>query len=393
MIKINNLSDCTGCSACASICAKNAIIMSEDREGFIYPKVDLDKCVDCVLCEKVCPVKNRDANSHNVHVMDFYAARNCDKDILFKSSSGGMFYALAKMIIKENGIVVGAKYDENLNVIHYIAESLDECKQLMGSKYAQSKIGHIYKDIKQNLVKGRKVLFTGTPCQVHGLKLFLRKQYPNLLCCDLVCHAVPSPLIFKDYKSYVEELYHKRLKDISMRDKAKRGWSHDFSYVFNFVDGKRVRDSKKIANWGKLFFSRFINRPSCYHCRYSNMDRVGDLTIADYWDDSHRRDDIYSKEGTSLVIINTEKGKSAWEQINSNLLYWNLSEADAIQPCLLRPTPEPEDRSVFWSFYFKYGFIKTYHKFFHVPYWKIVKKKILDKLHIYKLVLLKYFKG
>ena len=142
--------------------------MSADREGFLYPNIDLKKCVDCGLCEKVCPVKNRDANCQNTHVIDFYAARNSDKDILFKSSSGGMFYALAEMVIKENGIVVGAKYDENLNVIHAIVESLDECKHLMGSKYSQSEIGTVYQEIKQHLVKGRKVLFTGTPCQVHG---------------------------------------------------------------------------------------------------------------------------------------------------------------------------------------------------------------------------------
>ena len=126
MIKINKLSDCSGCSACASICSRNAIVMSADREGFLYPNIDLNKCVDCGLCEKVCPVKNRDANCQNTHVIDFYAARNSDKDILFKSSSGGMFYALAEMVIKENGIVVGAKYDESLNVIHAIVESLDE---------------------------------------------------------------------------------------------------------------------------------------------------------------------------------------------------------------------------------------------------------------------------
>lgn len=393
MIKINKLSDCTGCSACASICSRKAIVMSADREGFLYPNIDLKKCVDCGLCEKVCPVKNRDANCQNTHVIDFYAARNRDKDILFKSSSGGMFYALAEMVIKENGIVVGAKYDENLNVIHAIVESLDECKHLMGSKYSQSEIGTVYQEIKQHLVNGRKVLFTGTPCQVHGLRLFLRKQYPNLLCCDLVCHAVPSPLIFKNYKLFIEKIYHRRLTSISMRDKEKRGWSHDFSYVFNFVDGKRICDSKKIVNWGKIFFSRFINRPSCYHCRYSNMDRVGDITIADYWDDSHRRNDIYSKDGTSLVLINTESGISAWEHVRDSLSYWKLSEADAIQPCLLRPTPEPENRSAFWAFYLKHGFIKTYYTFFHVPYWKILKKQLFDKIHIYKLELFKYFKG
>lgn len=384
MIEIIDKKKCCGCSSCSSVCTKNAISMTPDSEGFLYPMIDDKKCVDCGLCEKVCPILNRD-NKKNTELNEqlFFACRIDDKEKLNSSSSGGVFSALASMIIEEKGVVVGATYNDEMEVVHDFAECEEEFNRFRGSKYSQSNLLGIYPRIKELLVSGRKVMFTGTPCQVDGLLRYLRKPYDNLLTVDLVCHAVPSPLILKEYVRFIEKKYKKRIKWISMRDKERKGWGRDFSYRFIFTDDKFVIDPIWIKNWGVLFFSKNIDRPSCHQCKYTNYNRPGDITIADYWDDKNAHPEYRSENGTSLCILNTQKGKEFFLS-TKGLSYISISKEESWQPCLEKPTEENENRTKFWQEYYNNGFGFIFKKYLKPTKKQMIKKFIKNSLKLYK---------
>lgn len=382
MINITDKSNCCGCSACMSICSRNAITMREDAEGFIYPHVDKNLCIDCGLCEKVCPIQYRDATTEFHKPVGYFAGRLKCKEDLLKSSSGGFFWALADYVISLHGVVVGAEYSDNLVVRHNFAYTLEECSKFQGSKYSQSNVIGVFPKIRNLLQSDKIVLFSGTPCQIEGLNCYLRKPYDNLITMDVVCHAVPSPKFFKDYCEYVRHFFKKKLVAIKMRDKADHGWSHHFSYRYIFSDGSDVLDCSKITTWGHIFFSQYINRPSCHSCRFANLQRPGDITVADFWDDNHNRDDIYDKNGTSLILLNTKKGTEVFDNLKKTLDVFELDEKDSVQPCLRRPTPQNPKRALFWDFYQKNGFAKTYKKFFTMSFFAKVKRKLKKILKI-----------
>ena len=335
MIRIINKEDCCGCSACISICPKTAINFIQDSEGFNYPHVDVDKCVECGLCEKTCPIIQRKSIDKTVaNPLQYKAVRIKDKKILSESSSGGAFSILADIIFDLNGCVCGVEYSEEGLPHHIIIDSKAELYKLRGSKYVQSNILGIFPAIKQRLLKGQYVLFSGTSCQVDGLKKYLRKDYANLLTVDLVCHSIPSPLIYKEYLTYCSK---------------------------------------------RLFFSEMINRPSCGDCQYANLNRVSDFTIADFWDDDKKRIDIYSKEGTSLLLVNTEKGINALESCQNNFYSWNITKEEALQPCLCHTTKPSDKRDEFWDFYYKNGFENSYNRYFADTKY-VILKKIIKKI-------------
>ena len=344
MIQITNKADCCGCTACASVCAHHAITLKSDNEGFLYPIINKDSCIECGLCEKVCPILQRKKQELNPNQLHYKALRIKDTELLNQSSSGGAFIAVASYIIKKGGVICGAKYTKAATVIHGFAETLDEAKKFMGSKYSQSDIQGVFPKIKETLKTGRLVLFTGTPCQVHGLNLFLQKKYNNLFTIDLVCHAVPSPLIFQEYINYCSQKLKSPIESIDMRYKLPYGWGHNFSYRFHLQNGKNLTNPYSVEKWGRLFFSKLIDRPSCHECKFTNYNRCSDLTIADFWDDMNKRPDIYSKEGTSLCLVNTEKGALILNEINDTIALWDISQEESQQPCLLRPTPPNNKR-------------------------------------------------
>ena len=380
MIRIINKEDCCGCSACVSICPKTAINFIQDSEGFNYPHVDDDKCVECGLCEKTCPIIQRKSIDKTVaNPLQYKAVRIKDKKILSESSSGGAFSILADIIFDLNGCVCGVEYSEEGLPHHIIIDSKAELYKLRGSKYVQSNILGIFPAIKQRLLKGQYVLFSGTSCQVDGLKKYLRKDYANLLTVDLVCHSIPSPLIYKEYLTYCSKKLKKEIVSIDMRYKKTYGWSHRFSYRYCFKDGKSVIDSPFVVNWGRLFFSEMINRPSCGDCQYANLNRVSDFTIADFWDDDKKRTDIYSKEGTSLLLVNTEKGINALENCQNNFYSWNITKEEALQPCLCHTTKPSDKRDEFWDFYYKNGFENSYNRYFADTKY-VILKKIIKKI-------------
>lgn len=380
MIDITDKRKCCGCTACQSICKKGAIEMLADEEGFLYPSVNMDKCTQCGLCERVCPIANRKDTKREKSYLDLFALRIRNHDILMKSSSGGAFSAIAEYVISQGGIVVGATYNAKMQVVHSFASNYDEYAKMRGSKYSQSNLIGVFKRCKEILcseqTKDKLLLFSGTPCQIHGLKRFLIRDFKNLITVDIVCHSIPSPQVFSDYIKYVNNFFNDHLTNIQMRYKQKRGWSQKYSYRYVFESGKSYVDPEGLFNWGIIYFSHVINRPSCEICPYTNLDRVGDFSIADFWDENKLRSDIYSKEGTSLFIINSQKGQDLFKHITANVKVWEISEQEAMQPCLMRPTPSYIERKYFWKCYKKHG-LEHAVKLYCIP---SLRKKVRRKL-------------
>jgi coenzyme F420-reducing hydrogenase beta subunit len=375
MIDIKEKHNCCGCGACVQICPKQCISMSGDNEGFLYPHVDSTICIDCGLCEKVCPVINQDEPREPLAV---YAAKNINEEIRLKSSSGGIFTLLAEQVIADSGVVFGARFNENWEVIHDYTETVEGLEAFRGSKYVQSIIGDNFKIAKQFLNDGRKVLFSGTPCQIAGLNKFLRKEYDNLLTVEVVCHGVPSPMVWRDYLDYkrtkcaagkntvsssLNEL--PVITGISFRDKT-HGWKK-YGFKICYAASKAVENSvSKSANTANceitpfnddLFMKGFLKniylRPSCYHCAARQGKSGADISIADYWGIQSIHPEIDDDKGTGLVLINTKQGANYFNSIANqiNILTSNYNNAIMQNPCIVKSVKEPKRRHQFWQNY------------------------------------------
>lgn len=298
---------CNGCGTCALKCPKNAIKMVEDGEGFLYPHINEEKCINCGLCEKVCSNFNKAVQESVAYI----AINNNEKE-LKNASSGGMFYILAKYVIENNGVVFGVTYDKELNVIHKYAETLEDCKQFCGSKYVRSDLKNTYKETEKFLKDERVVLYTGTACQISGLKNYLGKEYDNLILCDILCHANPSPKVFKLYKKNLEKKYSKKVKEIKFRSK-ENGWRNQTPIIV-FNDGNKLEEN----TFFNAFVKEMINRPSCYSCVFANKLRISDFTIADFWGIEKVKPNLDSTKGVSLLTVNSEKGKKLLNIFKNN---------------------------------------------------------------------------
>lgn len=316
MIIIENKKNCTGCYGCVNACPDKCITMKEDTEGFWYPEVDATHCMNCSLCTKVCPVLNKSEIS-NTPI--FYACHNKNRDIRLESSSGGVFNLIAEQIIARNGIVFGARFDEKYQVIHDFTDKVEDLKCFRGSKYVQSRIGSIYRLVKQELNKGKHVLFSGTPCQVEGLMAYLGKEYENLLCVDFICHGVPSPKVWQKYIEYRRRNAENGIKSISFREKSK-GWKH-FCLEFVFESGEKYSRSHKYDLFMQAFLRNVSLRPSCYSCKFKSLHRISDITLADFWGIQHVYPDMDDDKGTSLVFANSAKGRAVFNEIKEYMTY------------------------------------------------------------------------
>lgn len=357
MIQIQEKNQCCGCEACAQVCPRHCIEMNPDIEGFLYPSVDLSSCVGCHLCEAICPIKK----SHEARVpISVYAAKHKLEDIRKKSSSGGVFYALAEAIIGQGGIVFGARFDEQWDVHHRYAKTLEEVYALMGSKYVQSRIGDCYKQVRDNLEQNVPVLFCGTACQVAGLRSFLRKDYLNLLTMDVFCHGVPSPGLWRDYRDKTaSELAGKNtvshsISSISFRDKSL-GWKK-FSFCLRIDKAlAAVNENSVFASYYgdnsymKTFLQNYNLRPSCYHCAFREGRCGSDLSVGDYWgyDKCHEDDD----KGMNAILVNTLKGKEFLLGCNIDIqedCYKDVLEGN---PVIQDSVYVPKYRAFFWKHY------------------------------------------
>ena len=375
MIKLNDKSDCCGCSACYSICSHHAIEFVEDQEGFFYPMFNKGLCIDCGLCEKVCPVIHYKTEPKTGNPV-IYSAINKNAKQYMQSSSGGIFILLCEYIISNGGIVCGAVYDKDFVVKHSFASTLDECKAFQGSKYVQSDIRDIYPKIKAILKDNVPVLFSGTPCQVVGLKLYLRKNYDNLFTVDLLCHGVPSPLIFKDYINFVRGK--NKIRNINMKSKSKKKGT---AIRFDFCNGKYVRQTLKTDLWNKLYFGNFIVRPSCHNCQFTHYNRVGDITIGDSWGINKYYPNFHANEMTSLLLVNTNKGTFLYDKISQEIDKIEITKEESIQPQLQYPTPKSLEREIFWEDYIKCGFNHVIKKYLGFHRYQIAKNQLKIFLH------------
>ena len=324
--------DCCGCRACEQVCPKQAIVMEADGEGFLYPKIDTNKCVNCGLCNKVCPIEV--GNTSLEHPLEVYASQYQNDKILSKSSSGGIFSLVANYVFSKHGVVYGAAFDKGMYLQHIRITDKEKLSRLRGSKYVQSDIGNTYKQARKDLENGLLVYFTGTPCQIQGLKLFLRKHYDNLLTTDLVCHGTPSYKIFANTLREIEGKKHGRINSYLFRDKSVGGWSCSSSSSYN-----RIKDGKKVflhrSNDMSAYFNAFISgnmmRYVCYQCPFADIHRVSDITLADCWGvDKIVPDFPNIKKGVSTILVNTQKGIMVWKNISDKTIYRQIPEADAI---------------------------------------------------------------
>lgn len=310
---------CTGCTSCASMCSKQCITMVKDSEEFNYPRIDSSKCIECQLCEQVCPV----IHPNQLHDdMKSYAVINKDDEVRYKSTSGGFFSVIAEYVLDKDGYVVGAGYDDHYVVKHMIVHSKDELYKLREAKYSQSELNDCFVKIKELLDKNLWVLFSGTPCQVGGLKSFLRKDYERLITVDLVCHGVPSPLV---WKKYIEYRSHCDNDDqlpqyIHLRSKIS-GWSqYNYSVVFDY-DDKQYQKLNSQDSFMKAFVGNMCLRPSCYDCHFKGLNRVSDFTLGDYWGIWDQIPDMDDNKGTSLVFVHSIKGKEIFNKVKDQCIY------------------------------------------------------------------------
>lgn len=327
MLEINEKHKCCGCYSCVNACPQSAISMKQDEKGFEYPEIDKSKCIECGLCEKVCPILSK-SEGINKTIKKAYACYNKRENERLQSSSGGVFILIAKEIIKKNGVVFGACFDDEFSVKHDYVEEEDKLCKFMCSKYVQSIIGNSYCKAKEFLDQGRYVLFTGTPCQIEGLKKYLRKDYEKLYTQDIICHGVPSPMVWRKYLAYRQNVDKDSPTKISFRNKDN-GWK-----LFNMKFSYNNKDYKNNQNndlYMQAFLKNTILRDSCYNCSFKKIDRQSDITLADYWGIDKVNKKMDDDKGTSLVILNSSKGESLFNEIKNNLEYEDTSLDDAIR--------------------------------------------------------------
>lgn len=348
MISIKSKYDCCGCEACAQRCAHNAISMKRDKEGFLYPIIDSNKCTKCDICEKVCPVINQKLPSEPIKT---YAAKNKDEIVRLQSSSGGIFTLLATKTINNGGVVFGAKFDEQWKVVHDYVETIEDLAKFRGSKYVQSRINDNYIKVEQFLKQGRQVLFSGTPCQIAGLKKYLIKEYKNLICVDIICHGVPSPMIWQKYKAQFELSY---TSSISFRDKSN-SWK-TYEVVVSKDQKEVIRETVGQNVYMKIFLSDLCLRPSCAICPAKDGKSKSDITIADFWGIQHIHPEFDDDKGCNLVLINSEKGLNFFNKLECDKIESDFNTAIKYNPSYFKCASEPKYRQYFFDNFDKFGF-------------------------------------
>lgn len=315
MIKIKHKEDCNGCSACINICPVGCIDMVEDHEGFLYPHVNEESCINCGLCEKICPILNYTLEP--VISKKVVAGFNKNDDIQKSSSSGGIFYELAKNIIEKDGIVFGALYDSNLDVFHGYINKIEDIKKLQGSKYVQSDLRDSFKQVKTMLNQNQFVLFSGTPCQVASLKQFLGKKHKKLITCDFICTGVPSPKIHRAYIDYYQEKYKDKIQDVEFRNK-KNGWKN-FGKLYKFKN--KIKYINRYNDpYINAHFSHLILRPGCYNCKFKELNSTCDIKLGDFWQIKQIHPKFYDYNGVSIIMVNSETGLKIYNEIKDNLV-------------------------------------------------------------------------
>lgn len=385
MDKIEN-NKCCACSACYSICPKNAISMNIDEKGFKRPVIDKKKCINCGLCEKTCAFNNKILIK--LDNQKVYAVKVKDEKKRKQSQSGGAFSIIAENFLKKSSLVYGVTLRDDFNAEYIGINSIKDLPKLKGSKYVQAQINDVYKNVLKNLQQNRIVFFSGTPCHVDGLLKYLKIKnvnIDNLYTCDIVCHGTPSPEIFKKYIKFEEKEYKSQIQEFNFRNKLF-GW-HAHIETIKLKNRISALVSKNYVN---IFYSHLCLRDECYSCPYASTDRVSDITIGDYWGIEKIHPNFDDNKGISLVILNNERGKKIFECIKNDVLYVETSLRDCIQHNLEHPTKRPKEYEYFWNDYKTYGFkyvIKKYCNYnkeenYSINYYYLLKYKDILKKYI-----------
>lgn len=337
--------NCSGCGACVDACQSGAVSMVRDAEGFWYPKINRKKCTDCGRCGQVCPLKRQERTIDNNL---YYGVQAKEEAVRYSSSSGGIFSILAQYVFGKQGSVYGAGYHGRMKVVHKEVRNMRQLEEIKRTKYVQSDMTGVYRKIEGQLKEGRWVLFCGTPCQAHALRLFLNRSYSNLIVVDLVCYGVPSPGIWQSYVNYLERRHNGQMTDFSFRDKRKADNGHTCSYV---IDRVEYSYSLYIDPYCKMYFTNYILRPSCYNCHYCMVERESDFTIGDFWGIEKIKPEIDDGMGTSIVMLHTDQAKDIWNDIQSELNWFTCTKEEILQPRLISPTIAAEKRGELMRWY------------------------------------------
>lgn len=319
---------CCGCKTCVYVCPSKCISMVSDEEGFTYPAVDEEACTHCGACERACPFHGGNKREKDVR-STAYAAKSRSEEIQLSSSSGGMFYELSKAVLRNGGTVYGAVFDEvTKKIVHIHVDDIENLSKLKGSKYVQSDIGESYNEAKRDLKDDRWVLFSGTPCQIAGLRNYLKADYERLICVDVVCHGVPSPLLWERYVYYLEREYGSQIETVNFRCK-ERGW-RDFAFGSK-LGSKSFYQSKDINPYMQMFLHNYCLRPSCYGCEIKQIMSVADITMGDFWGVEKVCPEMNDKNGVSLIIVWNAKGKWLIDEVEDSVIFKEVDFQQAIR--------------------------------------------------------------
>lgn len=362
ILQVLNKKACCGCGACVNVCEVGALEYSKDENGFIIPKLYSEECVSCGKCIDVCAAEN----SEKYKPIKAYAAMAIDKSDRYNSSSGGIFGVIAKNFIESDGVVFGAKMDENFQVYHSSASTKSELKELLRSKYIQSDMRKTYKDILECLKGGRKVLFSGTPCQVSAVRNYIPQKYKkNLYLIDIVCHGVPSQEFFNSYISYLSFM-EGEINSYTFR--AKRQVDNGMNCFFSY---KKKNNSKVLKNWPEdtfnyLYMKSYIYRDSCYGCQYATKDRCSDITLCDFWGWNNYHINFKFGSTVSGILINSNRGIDIIEAVKNRLIIENtdIENIRKHNGCLVKPSEYSEKREQIFKIWKNSGFayIDEYYK-------------------------------
>lgn len=387
MIKILDKRDCCGCSACANVCPKHCISMVEDSEGFLYPSVDPNDCINCGLCEKVCPINNPIKEQENSEQKAFIV-QNYDERVLRESTSGGAFTAIAKWVISHNGVVFGARFNQNFEVEHFAVEKYEDLKLFRNSKYVQSNIGQTFCQVRDYLNDGRMVLFSGTGCQLEGLFHFLRKSYENLYTIDVICRAVPSPLVLRKYLE-MQRMHGLQINDVKFRDK-NHGYKYSSMSLFT-SNNQDYHEGIDTDSYLRAFFSGMSFRPSCSDCKFRKRYRRTDMTIWDCFTIDEFSKELDNDKGATRILAHSSRAEKIISEMNSDL---KIIEVDAekairgVKELTEGPNPHPL-REKFFEDLNMLPAEEVFQKYFPITIRHRLEKQIRlwsNRLGIYKIV-------
>ena len=379
---------CAGCGACENICPQNCIKLKIQKDGFFYPNVDKKFCIQCNMCLRVCPVLSQENKTKMNKEFDYkvYAAYSKNTDVREKSSSGGIFSELAIKVLENGGYVVGAAFNNKMELEHTLISDVNELDKLRGSKYVESRVGDIYRQIKNKIEMKKKVLFVGTPCQITGLKNFLPLRYhEQVYFITFICHGVPSSKSWKLFISELENKYKSKIKSIQFRDKTY-GWKN---YRLCIQLGKRVyKEFFGDGYWYRAFEQNIFLRKSCYDCRFKLEKLNSDICLGDLWGVEKYLPVFDQKLGSSAVLIETNKGEQLFKSIMKDIVFEpiDIDNVKKYNSSLVKPSSYTVNRDYFFELQLKYGFIKSIDLIFFNSLYKQIKK-IIKK--IFKTIYLK----